>query len=173
MKRRWSAGTWGRAIRTLGVFAAASVWVACAGISGTDAPEAATAEKEHTPVRLDRDKLAGLGLEEYPAMPAEIVLAGGAGRRGEVFFLGNELVVGVWEADASIIAITEPVDYDEFLIILSGKLILTDEHGAATEYSAGESVVVPKGFVGTRQMLGNFRDIYVMEKEAYMRDGGE
>ncbi len=87
--------------------------------------------------------------------------------------MGNELVVGIWEADASIIAITEPVDYDEFLTILSGKLILTDQHGAATEYSAGESVVVPKGFVGTRQMLGNFRDIYVMEKEAYMRDGGE
>jgi uncharacterized cupin superfamily protein len=173
MKRRWSAGTRGRAIRTLGALAASSVWVACAGISGVDAPDAATAAKEHTPVRIDRDKLAGVGLEEYPAMPAEVMLAGGAGRRGEVFFVGKELAVGVWEADASTIAITEPLDYDEFMIILSGKLILTDEQGTATEYSAGDSVVVPKGFVGTRQMLGNFRDIYVMEKEAYMRDGGE
>ncbi len=173
MKRRWSAETWGGMIRTLGVLAAAPAWVACAGISVADAPDAAMAETGRTPVRLDRDKLAGLELEEYPAMPAEIMLEGGAGRRGAVLFLGDELVVGIWEADASTIAITEPVDYDEFLMILSGKLILTDEQGATTEYSAGEFVVVPKGFVGTRQVLGNFRDLYVMEKEAYLRDAGE
>jgi uncharacterized cupin superfamily protein len=54
--------------------------------------------------------------------------------------------------------------------VLSGKLILTDEQGTAKEYLPGESVVIPKGFVGTWQMLGNFREIYVMEKEAFMRD---
>ena len=174
MKRRWSDGTWDTVIRTLGVVATAYVWVACAGISGSDAPHPATAGKEHKPVQLDRDQLAGLGLEEYPAMPAEEVLEGGTGQRGDVFFLGDELVVGVWEADASILAIAEPLDYDEFVTILSGKLILTDKQGTATEYVAGESVVVPKGFVGTWQMLGNYREIYVMEKEAFMREeGGE
>ena len=129
MKHQRSAGTWGRAIRTLGVLAATSVWTGCAGVSGADAHDPVTAEKEHTPVRLDREKLAGLGLEEYPAMSAEEVLEGGAGQRGEVFFLGDELVVGVWEADASILAITEPLPYDEFVTVLSGKLILTDQHG--------------------------------------------
>ena len=38
-----------------------------------DAAYAATAEKVHAPIRLDRDKLAGVGLEVYPAVP------GGAG----------------------------------------------------------------------------------------------
>jgi len=184
MECRWSAGTWGRAIRTLGVLAASFVWAACNGISGIDAPEPATASaaepatasaaepavKQPSPVRLDREKLAGLGLEEYPAMSAEEVLEGGSGHRGEVFFLGDELAVGVWEADASILAVAEPLDYDEFVTVLSGKLILTDEQGTAKEYLPGESVVIPKGFVGTWQMLGNFREIYVMEKEAFMRD---
>ena len=105
MKCRWSAETWGRAIRTLGTLATVSVWAACAGISGVDAPDLATAEKEHTPVRLDNEKLAGVGLEEYPAMSAEEVLEGGSGQRGDVFFVGEELAVGVWEADASTLAI--------------------------------------------------------------------
>ncbi len=174
MECRWSAGTWGRAIRTLGVLAASFVWAACNGISGIDAPEPASAAepavKQPSPVRLDREKLAGLGLEEYPAMSAEEILEGGSGQRGEVFFVGDELAVGVWEADASILAIAEPLPYDEFVTVLSGKLILTDEQGTAKEYLPGESVVIPKGFVGTWQMLGNFREIYVMEKEAFMRD---
>jgi uncharacterized cupin superfamily protein len=145
-----------------------------------DAPEPATASaaepavQQLSPVRLDREKLAGLGLEEYPAMSAEGVIEGGTRQRGEVFFVGDELAVGLWEADASILAVTKPLDYDEFVTVLSGKLILTDEQGTAEEYVAGESVVIPKGFTGTWQMLGNFREIYVMEKEAFMREeGGE
>ena len=55
---------------------------------------------------------------------------------------------------------------------LSGKLILTDAQGTAEEYLPGESVVIPKGFTGTWQMLGNYRDIYVIEKGAFMRDAG-
>ena len=125
-------------------------------------------------VRLDREKLAGLGLEEYPALPAEVVLEGGSGHRGHVFFMGDEIVVEVWDADASKLAITDPFPYDEFVTILSGKLILTDEQGMSAEYSAGESLVVPKGFTGIWQMLGNYRELVVIEKEAYVREeGGE
>ena len=124
MTLRWSAGTWSRGIRTLGVLVAAFVWAACAGIPGAGAPAPAKADQEPTPLRLDPDKLAGLGLEEYPAMSAEEVLEGGTGQRGDMFFLGDELAVGVWEADASTLAVSEPLAYDEFVTVLSGKLIL-------------------------------------------------
>ncbi len=174
------SGSWGRAIRTLGVLVGSFGWAACNGISAVDAPESATvsaaepAEKQLSPVRIDREKLAGLDLEEYPPMAAEEVVDGGSGQRGAVFFLGEELAIGVWAPDASILAITEPLGYDEFLTVLSGKLILTDEQGTAEEYLPGDSVVVPKGFTGTWQMLGNYRDMYVIEKDAFMRtDGGE
>jgi uncharacterized cupin superfamily protein len=172
MKHRWSAGTRGRAIGTLGVVALALVCAACAGLSGADAHEQAAAEKGHAPVRLDPEKLAGVGLEEYPVMSAEEVLEGGNRHRGDVFFVGDELAVGVWEADAATLAISEPLPYDEFVTVLSGKLILTDEQGTVTESSTGESVVLPKGFVGTWKMLGNYREIYVIEKEAFMRSDG-
>ncbi|MBW2715338.1 MAG: DUF861 domain-containing protein [Deltaproteobacteria bacterium] len=105
-------------------------------------------------------------------MSAEEVLEGGNGQRGDVFFVGDELAVGVWGADASTLAISEPLPYDEFVTVLSGKLILTDEQGTVTEYSMGESVVLPKGFTGTWKMVGDYREIYVIETEAYMRSDG-
>ncbi len=41
-----------------------------------------------------------------------------------------------------------------------------------TEYSAGESLVVPKGFKGTWEMIGNYREVVVIEKEAWVREEG-
>jgi hypothetical protein len=32
--------------------------------------------------------------------------------------------------------------------------------------------MLPKGFSGTWQMLGNYREIYVMEAEAFLREEG-
>jgi hypothetical protein len=126
------------------------------------------------PIRIDGEKLAGVGLEEYPALPSEVVLEGGSAHRGHIFFSGDEIVVEVWEADASTLAISEPFPYDEFVTILSGKLVLVDEVGTKTEYVAGESLVIPKGFLGTWQMIGNYRELVVIEKEAYVREeGGE
>jgi uncharacterized cupin superfamily protein len=43
-----------------------------------------------------------------------------------------------------------------------------------TRYVAGESLVVPKGFLGTWEMVGKFRELVVIEKKAYVREeGGE
>ena len=142
MTRRSSVGFWtsGRVLHTLAVLGVACAWVACVGPTGADTQPVS----ESAPLRIDREKLAGVGLEEYPPMPAEEVLEGGSGQRGEVFFMGDQLVVEVWDADASKLAITEPFPYDGFVTILSGKLVLTDGQGTTTEYSAGESLVVPK-----------------------------
>ena len=46
---------------------------------------------------------------------------------------------------------------------------LTDAKGEVTQYEAGESLVVPKGFVGTWEMQGDFRELVVIEKKAYVR----
>lgn len=126
------------------------------------------------PVRLDRDKLAGLGLVEYEPFPPEVVLEGRSRHRSHVFFTGDEIVVEVWEAEPAKLAISEPFPYDEFVYILSGKLILTDSQGKAREYAAGEFLVVPRGFTGTWHMFGNYRELVVIEKRAYQRaEGGE
>ena len=133
----------------------------------------AAAEEEKrgapAPVRLDADKLAGLGLEEYEPFPEEMVLSGRSQHSYHTFFSGEEIVVEVYAAQPAKLKIDEPWPYDEFIYLLSGKLILTDAEGEVTEYVAGESLVVPKGFVGIWEMQGDFRELVVIEKEAYMR----
>lgn len=51
--------------------------------------------------------------------------------------------------------------------MLSGKLILTAADGESQEFVAGDTFVVPKGFTGTWQMLGNYRELIVIERQAY------
>ncbi len=134
---------------------------------------AAAAEEEKigapAPVRLDAEKLAGLGLEEFEPFPKEIVLSGRSKHSYHTFFSGEEVVVEVYEAEPAKLKIDEPWPYDEFIYLLSGKLILTDARGEVTQFVAGESLVVPKGFLGIWEMQGNFRELVVIEKKAYVR----
>ena len=133
----------------------------------------AAAEEEKigapAPVRLDAEKLAGLGLEEFEPFPKEIVLSGRSKHSYHTFFSGEEVVVEVYEAEPAKLKIDEPWPYDEFIYVLSGKLILTDSRGEVTQFVAGESLVVPKGFLGIWEMQGNFRELVVIEKKAYER----
>ena len=161
MMRKCAAGNWSGAVPTLGLLGSVILWVGCAGTAGTGAPAPVASPERPAAIRLDRDKLAGVGLTEYPPMTDDYVLEGGRGHRGHVFYSGDEFVVEVWDADASKLALGD-FPYDEFVLILSGKLVLTDDQGTMTEYSAGESLVVPKGFKGTWEMIGNYREVVVI-----------
>jgi len=121
------------------------------------------------PVHLDAEKLAGHGLEEYEPFPEEMVLSGRSKHSYHTFFSGEEVVVEVYAAEPAKLRIDEPWPYDEFIYLLSGKLVLTDASGEVTQYVAGESLVVPKGFLGIWEMQGNFRELVVIEKNAYVR----
>ena len=130
--------------------------------------EASAAEGASSqPLRLDRGPIGGLGLKRNEPMSPSEVLEGSAEHRNHVFFRGPELVVEIWEAGPAKLAIAEPFPYDEFVKVLSGKLILTDSKGARSEYDTGEFLVIPKGFTGTWEMLGNYRELVVIERKAW------
>ena len=57
----------------------------------------------------------------------------------------------------------EDVAYDEFIHVLDGSLILTDKEGHAQRFEAGEFLVMPKGFSGTWETLGKYRELVVIE----------
>lgn len=112
-----------------------------------------------SPVRMDPDKLAGVDLSaEEPFVPPEAILEGSHRPRGDVLYRGEELTMEIYEDDPATFAINHfPID--EFVLVLSGKLILTDASGQVHEFVAGDSLVVPKGFTGTWEMLGNYREL--------------
>lgn len=122
---------------------------------------------------MNPDKIAGLGLEkEDPFIPPDDILEGAHEPRGEVLFRGDELVTLVYEDVAGTFAIREPFPYDEFVMVLSGKLTLTDATDQVQEFVAGESVVVPKGFTGIWKMEGNYRELVAIERAAYDKSQG-
>jgi len=128
------------------------------------ASTAALADDGSTPVRLDADKMAGLGLTAIPPDAyADILVDGELNMRVATLFEGAELRVSIFESTpAKTDHRTRPTDVDEFVYVLSGKLILTEPSGTVHEYLPGNALVLPVGFTGTWEMQGNYRELVVL-----------
>ena len=125
-------------------------------------------------VKLDREALAGIDLpDEELFISPEDLLEGNHRPRGKVLYYGEQLITEVYEDDPATFRFSEPTIFDEFITILSGELILTGPDGVSQEFVAGDSLVVPKGFYGTWKMLGNYRELIVIERSAYEAEYGE
>lgn len=136
--------------------AAVYVGVACVALGADVAP-----------VQLDRDKIAGVGLTAIgPDAYKDILVGGELNMRVATLFDGKELRASIFESTpAKTSHRTRPTDGDEFVFVLSGKLILTEPNGTAHEYRAGDSLVLPMGYTGTWEMQGNYREIAVTAKK--------
>jgi uncharacterized cupin superfamily protein len=144
----------------LSVFAlcgALSLYVSISG--GTRA----FADDRAAPVGLDRDKIAGLGLTAIPPDAfKDILVSGQLNMRVATLFQGKELRVSIFESTpAKTDHRRRPTDIDEFVYVLSGKLILTEPNGTRHEYRPGDSLVLPVGYTGTWEMQGNYRELVV------------
>lgn len=127
----------------------------------------AHAQESPAPVRLDENKLAGLDLTAIPPDAyQEILVAGELNMRVATLFEGRELRVSIFESTpAKTDHRTRPTDIDEFVYVLSGKLILTEPNGTKHEYLPGDSLVLPYGYRGTWEMQGNYRELVVIMKK--------
>ena len=127
----------------------------------------AFADDRVAPVRLDRDKIAGLGLTAIPPDSFKDILVGGElNMRVASLFEGKELRVSIFESTpAKTNHRTRPTDVDEFVYVLSGKLILVEPSGTSHEFRPGDSLVLPVGYTGTWEMQGNYRELVVLAQK--------
>ena len=126
------------------------------------------AQNAPTPVRLDCDKLAGIAQpSSEPFILPEQIIEGTHRPRGEVLYQGKELIIEIFEDDAASYTISDPYPMDEYVLVMSGKLVLTDSRGKDHEYLPGDSLIVPKGFTGVWKMVGKFRELIALERNAY------
>jgi uncharacterized cupin superfamily protein len=136
--------------------------------SKEEAMKEAKAQTAPSPVRLDRDKIAGIDLPAgEPFVPPELILEGHHRPRGETLYSGKELTLEIYEDGPATYAAGDPFDVDEFVLVMSGKLILTDAGGRVQEFVAGDSLVVPKGWIGEWKMVGNYRELIAIVTSAY------
>lgn len=126
-------------------------------------------------VKMDDEKLAGVNLPEYePFFSPKQLIGGNHKPRGEPLFYGEELIVEVYEDEPLTVdyPASAPFPHDEFILVLSGKLILTGSDGVVQDFVAGESVTLPRGFSGTWEHQGNYRELIVINREAYEAEYG-
>jgi hypothetical protein len=96
-----------------------------------------------------------------------ITVESGSLHNAETVFYEGENTVLVWEAGPAKLVFEEPSTYDEFVLVLKGTLILTDTAGNASTYGVGDTFTLPKGFVGTWDMTELFRELVIINTEAY------
>jgi uncharacterized cupin superfamily protein len=127
----------------------------------------ALAADDTAPVKLDPEKRAGLNLTAIPPDAyKDILVAGELNMRVATLFEGKELHVSIFESTpAKTNHRTRPNNQDEFVYVLSGKLILTEPNGKVHEYLPGDSLVLPVGYTGTWEMQGNYREIAVVAQK--------
>lgn len=118
-----------------------------------------------SPLRLEPSKIPYSEMNtDLPLWPQEDILSGVSEHRYKTLYSGD-IDVSIYEAKPMKLRL---VDYsiDEFVTVVSGKLILTAEGGSPQHFEVGESVLVPKGFTGTWEMQGNFRELVVIMNES-------
>ncbi len=120
-----------------------------------------------SPIRLNADMISGIGIETTP-WEDKTRLA-----KWSQLFTGTELSVSVFESSPKTLGSAgnskhrvKSYPYDQFVLVLSGKSILTDTAGKAQIFTAGDLFVVPRGFTGTWEEIGVYRELIVILEEA-------
>jgi uncharacterized cupin superfamily protein len=127
------------------------------------APEASSPRQDGVKkiVRIDRSHLAGEDLKPLPPYPSESLLAGESKNAGHTFWEGEMSVKVTSNAPAKYRI--DPQPFDEFIYILEGQLTLIDIEGQKDEFGVGDWLVLPKGWRGTWETHGNYRELLSIE----------
>lgn len=117
-----------------------------------------------SPVRMNADNMAGLGLTPIPNDGfIDILVEGELGFEIARLFSGEELQVVVVESTpAKTDHRNRPLEYDEFVLVLNGKLVLTEPDGTVHEFTPGQALIVPKGYTGTWEQQGTYRELAII-----------
>jgi uncharacterized cupin superfamily protein len=88
------------------------------------------------------------------AIPTEVLMAKPGTYLGEKFTFEEthsgdvRVQVGVWEAGAGKMHINN-FPFTEYVLMISGSVIVTEKNGALNAFVAGDTFVIPKGWTGT------------------------
>jgi uncharacterized cupin superfamily protein len=127
-----------------------------------------TRTNTRAPLRIDPGVLVDR-LEEMPPLPARpegkhghVLSERDGGQRASIVYEGD-IVTQIFESGPRKLQLVD-TPYDEFIHVLDGKLILTDDKGVAHEFGPGDNLLLPRGFTGTWEMIGDtFRELIVVE----------
>lgn len=127
---------------------------------------AAEANAIKPPQSWTMDSLNAMALEDLGDIDWITVKSGSLPNSETTLFEGDNVVL-VWEGGPATLVFDTPTTYDEFVVVLKGELILSDRDGNTATYKEGDMFMLPKGFVGTWDMTEEYRELIVIDTQAY------
>ena len=99
--------------------------------------------------------------EEY-FLPSEKLIAGNPRQTVWKRYVNSssKFFTGIWQSEPGKWSIN--YSEEEYCEILQGTSVITDSAGHVVRVSAGERFVIPRGFVGTWEVLETTRKVYVI-----------
>ena len=122
------------------------------------------AESEVLPLMVE--SLREETLEVLPPWPEGVVVAGVNEHAQKVLHEG-EVVAALYGADAARLRVAAPFPYDEYVLVLEGKVVLTSEDGSSQTFGVGDGFLVPKGWTGTWDMPEQYLEKIIVETAAW------
>ena len=133
-------------------------------------------ETDGASLLIDVEQFTEGNLEELPPRAERTVgnprriLSQRDGKQSYAPVFAGDIVVTVYESGPAKLQIENSL-YDEFVHVLEGGLILTDAAGVTQKIDAGGFMIMPKGFSGTFEMVGDtFREMVVIERDSFEED---
>lgn len=105
---------------------------------------------------------SGSGEPEIAAIdPTKVVSGEPIATTENLYVNGAEtFFAGVWSSNEGKWRVA--YEEDEFCVLLSGRVVLTDAAGETRTYGAGDAFVIPAGFEGTWETLEPVRKLYAI-----------
>jgi uncharacterized cupin superfamily protein len=116
-----------------------------------------------SPIRLDKNEITNTELDSVDPWPESISAKPGKHAMKELF--GGEFSVNLYESEPALLKFDD-FPFDEFVHILSGTAVLTDAAGNSQTFNTGDSFLMSKGFSGTWELQGKYREMFIMETES-------
>ena len=132
------------------------------------ATSAAAAEKVEIapPQSWTTESLNSMKLDALPEIDW-ITVESGSLQNSETALFDGDNIVSVWEGGPAKLVFDKPSTYDEFVVVLKGELILSDNNGNKVTYEPGDMFMLPKGFEGTWEMTSEYRELIVVDSALY------
>ncbi|HWG68300.1 MAG TPA: cupin domain-containing protein [Steroidobacteraceae bacterium] len=119
------------------------------------------------PMLLNKLMRSRSGFKTLPPWPKSMVKRGDEHHAMREVYVG-EFAVSVYEATDGLVVLTDQ-PYDELVNVVHGECILTPNGGEPQRFKAGDIFIVPKGFSGGWEGKAGFRELIVVETQAYKR----
>lgn len=114
-------------------------------------------------IRIERGRIA----DDETGKPAVFgaVLSGDPREIHRNLYDGDDgrFASGVWQCTPGLVAMKD-WPYEEFCVLLSGRVVITPEGSVAQEYRTGDALVLPMGFTGTWDIKETVRKYYAVQK---------